>query len=320
LPYISHIQAGTLAREIRILHCKYGDIVRVAPDELSFAAPEALQDIYAKTATHPAFPKGPFWNGTIKGQPFMVLNALDPSDHARMRKDVASAFSEKAVRAQECLIEKYATRLVACLEQAVSKSEKGVVLDITSWINFAAFDCIGDLAFGESFNCLESNEFRPWAFEILATFKAVACATSLRYYPYLDCFLKMAIPKRVWETQKYHFQLAVDKVQRRLGREKERRRPDVIGMLKLDEKGREGLTIRELHAHAPLIIIAGSQTIVTVLSGIVNFLVKNPEKLAILTNEVRNIRNKSGITQVALKDLEYLNGVIKEGLRVCMPA
>jgi cytochrome P450 len=210
--------------------------------------------------------------------------------------------------------------LVSRLEQIVSKSEKGAVLDITSWINFAAFDCIGDLAFGESFNCLESNEFHPWAFEILATFKAVACAASLRYYPYLDWLLRLAIPKRVWETQKYHFQLAVDKVQRRLGRKKERQRPDVISMIKLDEKGRQGLTIRELHAHAPLIIIAGSQTIVTVLSGIVNFLVKTPEKLARLTNEVRNIRNKNEITQAALKDLEYLNGVIKEGLRICMPA
>jgi cytochrome P450 len=210
--------------------------------------------------------------------------------------------------------------LVSRLEQIVSKSEKGAVLDITSWINFAAFDCIGDLAFGESFNCLESNEFHPWAFEILGTFKAVACAASLRYYPYLDWLLRLAIPKRVWETQKYHFQLAVDKVQRRLGRKKERQRPDVISMIKLDEKGRQGLTIRELHAHAPLIIIAGSQTIVTVLSGIVNFLVKTPEKLARLTNEVRNIRNKNEITQAALKDLEYLNGVIKEGLRICMPA
>jgi len=89
----------------------------------------------------------------------MVLNALDPSDHARMRKDVASAFSEKAVRAQEGLIEQYATKLVSSLEQVVSNSEKGVVLDITGRINFAAFDCIGDLAFGESFNCLESNDF-----------------------------------------------------------------------------------------------------------------------------------------------------------------
>ena len=54
----------------------------------------------------------------------MVLNALDPSDHARMRKDVASAFREKAVRAQEGLIEQYATKLVSFLEQVVSNSKK----------------------------------------------------------------------------------------------------------------------------------------------------------------------------------------------------
>jgi cytochrome P450 len=309
-----------LAREIRALHCKYGDVVRVAPDELSFATPEALQDIYANTPGRPAFPKGPYWNGTIKGQPTMVLNALNQSDHARMRKNVASALTEKAIQAREALIEQYATKMICCLEQVVSKTEYGTVVDITRWLNFTAFDLIGELGFGESFNCLESNEFHAWAFQILATFKAVACAASLRYYPYLDWLLRPAIPKSVWETQKHHFQLAVDKLQRRLRLQKERQGLDVIGMLKLDEQKRGGLTIRELHAHAPLIIIAGSQTIVTVTSGIVNYLVKTPEKLAILTNEVRNIRNEREITVASLKNLKYLNAVINEGLRLCMPA
>jgi cytochrome P450 len=318
--YIRHIQTGTLAREIRALHQKYGDVVRVAPDELSFATPEALQDIYTNTPGRPAFPKGPFWNGTIKGQPFMVLNALNQSDHARMRKNLAPALTEKAIRAQEGIIELYATKLVRCLEQVVSKTENGAVVDITRWLNFTAFDLIGELGFGESFNCLERNEFHPWALEILATFKAVASAVSLRYYPYLDWLLTLGIPRTVWEKQKYHFGLAVDKLERRLGLEKERQRLDVIGTLKLDEQGREGLTRRELHAHAPLIIIAGSQTIVTVLSGIMNFLVKTPGKLAILTHEVRNIQNESEVTLAAVKNLEYLNAVLNEGLRLCMPA
>jgi cytochrome P450 len=318
--YIRHIVDGTLAREIQKLHRKYGEVVRVAPDELSFATPEALQDIYANIPGRPAFPKGPFWNGTIKGQPTMVLNALNRSDHARMRKNIASALTEKAIRAQEGIIERYATKLVYCLERVVFDAENGVVVDITRWLNFTAFDLIGDLGFGESFNCLESDEFHPWAIQILATFKAVACAVSLRYYPCLDWLLRLSIPKSVWGTQRHHFQLAVDKLQRRLGLEKERQRFDLIGMLKLDEQGREGLTTRELHAHAPLIIIAGSQTIVTVLSGIINFLVKNPGKLDILTKEVRNIQDESEITLAAIKNLKYLNAVINEGLRICMPA
>lgn len=250
----------------------------------------------------------------------MVLNALDQSDHARMRKVIAPAFTEKAIRGQEDLIESYAAKFVQCLEQEVCKAGiNGTVVDITRWFNFTAFDLIGDLVFGESFNCLESNEFHHWAFQILATFKAVTCAVSLRYYPYLDWLLRLAIPKSVWETQKYHFGLAVDKVQRRLGAEKER--PDVLGMLKMDEEARDGLTIREVHATAPLLIIAGSQTIVTGLSGIINYMVKNPDKLAILTCEVReSFNDESEITIAAVKDQRYLNAVLNEGLRICMPA
>ncbi|CZR56893.1 related to isotrichodermin C-15 hydroxylase (cytochrome P-450 monooxygenase CYP65A1) [Phialocephala subalpina] len=317
--YIRHIWTGTLAREIREIHLKYGDVVRVAPDELSFATPDALQDIYTNFG-QPAFPKGPVWNGTIPGQPTMVLNALNPSDHARMRKVVAPAFTEKAIRAQEGIIESYAANFVRCLEQEVSRAGiNGTVLDITRWFNFTAFDLIGELVFGESFNCLDNNEFHHWAIQILATFKAVTCAVSLRYYPYLDWLLRLAIPKSVWETQKYHFGLAVDKVQRRLGVEKERQ--DVLGMLKMDEQARDGLTIRELHATAPLLIIAGSQTIVTVLSGITSYLAKNPQKLAFLTREVReSFRNENEITVSAGKDLGYLNAVLNEGLRLCMPA
>lgn len=317
--YIRHIWSGTLAREIREIHLKYGDVVRVAPDELSFATPEALQDLYTNIG-QPAFPKGRWWNGTITGQPTMVLNALNPSDHARMRKVIAPYFTEKAVRDQEGLIESYAAKFIHCLEQEVSKAGiNGTVIDITCWFNFTAFDLIGDLAFGESFNCLESNEFHHWAFQILATFKAVTCAVSLRYYPSLDWLLGLAIPKRVWDMQKYHFGLAVDKVERRLAVEKER--PDVFGSLKLDERAIDGLTRRELHATAPLLIIAGSQTIVTVLSGITNYLVKNPEKLAILAHEIReNFQNESEMTVAIVKDLVYLNAVLNEGLRICMPA
>jgi hypothetical protein len=51
-----------------------------------------------------------------------------------------------------------------------------------------------------------------------------------------------------------------------------------------------------------------------------NFLVKTPGKLAILTDEVRNIQNESEVTLAAVKNLEYLNAVLDEGLRLCMPA
>jgi len=113
-------------------------------------------------------------------------------------------------------------------------------------------------------------------------------------------------------------QLSVDKVNRRLNLEKER--PDLISLIKLDEAGKEGLTLPELQATSSVIIVAGSETTVSVLSGTTNYLVKNSDKLAHLVAEIRgSFQSESDITLTALKDTTYLNAVIQEGLRLCNP-
>jgi cytochrome P450 len=91
-------------------------------------------------------------------------------------------------------------------------------------------------------------------------------------------------------------------------------------MIKRDDAGVKGITLSELHAATGLLIIAGSETTVTVLSGIVNYLVKSPDKLNGLTNEVRlSFKNEGEMTLSALKELPYLGAVIQEGLRLCNP-
>ncbi|KAF7937988.1 uncharacterized protein EAE97_007784 [Botrytis byssoidea] len=92
-------------------------------------------------------------------------------------------------------------------------------------------------------------------------------------------------PESVLRKQREHWDLAVEKINRRL--EREMSRPDIISLIKRDEDAKEGLTIQELQATASVIIVAGSETTVSVLSGITNYLVNNPEKLTLLTSEIR---------------------------------
>jgi cytochrome P450 len=95
---------------------------------------------------------------------------------------------------------------------------------------------------------------------------------------------------------------------------------DLIGGIRRDDEGKEGLRLVEIQATASVIIVAGSETTVTVLSGTTSYLVKNAEKLGALTKEVRErFENESDITLAALKELPYLNAVIQEGLRLCNP-
>lgn len=62
----------------------------------------------------------------------------------------------------------------------------------------------------------------------------------------------------------------------------------------------------------------GSETTATVLSGTLNYLVNNRDKLSILEQEIRDLE-ESGLSLSTLQDLPYLNAVLKEGLRLCPP-
>lgn len=83
----------------------------------------------------------------IAGTPVTLINA--PREyHGRMRKALAHGFSEKRIREQEEIIGKYIDQLMNKLGEK-SGMDGTVPLDMTAWYNFALFDVIGDLTFGE---------------------------------------------------------------------------------------------------------------------------------------------------------------------------
>jgi hypothetical protein len=77
-----------------------------------------------------------------------------------MRRLQSHAFSEKALSAQETVIQGYVGQFIRGLGQQAEASKTGLV-SLGSWFNFATFDIIGDLAFAESFDCLEKGVMNP---------------------------------------------------------------------------------------------------------------------------------------------------------------
>jgi cytochrome P450 len=318
LGYLFSLWSGWLHTDVQDIHRQYGGIVRIAPDEISFACPEAWQDIYMNTPGRPAFPKSKLWHGAPSGRANSVLNALDPKEHSRFRKAMDPAFTEKAVRMQEPILQSHVQLFISQLDKLASPKTSGTVLDIVRWVGFVVFDAIGDLGFGEPFGCLETSEFHPWCSMIFNSLRAATYSVSLKFYPAVSSLMRFAVPASVMKKQMEHWKLAEDKINRRLNLEKER--PDIVSMIKMDDQGVDGLTYAEMKATSSLIIVAGSETTTTVLSGITNLLVKNPDKLSRLAMEVRTkFRSESDVTLSPLKDLSYLNAVINEGLRLCNP-
>lgn len=82
----------------------------------------------------------------------------------------------------------------------------------------------------------------------------------------------------------------------------------------------QGLLFEELSSNAGLLIVAGSETTATLLSGATFFLTSNPTALRRLTEEVRStFKRKEDITLRSVQSLPYMLACLNESLRQYPP-
>jgi cytochrome P450 len=123
---------------IRDLHKKYGPVVRISPNLLSFTEPEVWKDVYGHKATSFNKELKYFYGPDPYGQPGGLLRA-DNVNHARQRKLVNHAFSDKALKDQEYLLKGYVEILVEQLKR-IATQKNGDTVDLVKWYNFTTFD------------------------------------------------------------------------------------------------------------------------------------------------------------------------------------
>lgn len=148
LPHIYYRELrGTFYKEIRDLHNKHGNIVRVGPDELSIDGSISWNDVYGhRKAGEEEFKKDvlfyrPQENGKgVNGSGVHDIFTAGREDHRRQRRLVAHAFSDSALNEQEDLVKGYVDLLMLRFKENVAK---GDAFDIVKWYNYTTFDIIG---------------------------------------------------------------------------------------------------------------------------------------------------------------------------------
>ncbi|KAI4127757.1 MAG: hypothetical protein LQ341_006758, partial [Variospora aurantia] len=212
------------------LHTKYGGVVRIMPNSLSFNTAQAW-----KVANH--------------------------SDHARIRKLLSHAFSEKALREQEPILMYYFHLLVSKLKEQIDSPAAGRVFKL----------------------------------------------------------LLSAIPS-VADLQKSHFDFTRKNTESRLDRNTDRKDFTTYILRHNDERG---MTREEIISTSGVLLIGGSETTATLLSGATYHLLTNPDKFVKLQAEVRGaFQDESDMTLNSLAKhdlLPYLEAVLIESLRMYPP-
>ncbi|CAG8959720.1 hypothetical protein HYFRA_00001626 [Hymenoscyphus fraxineus] len=306
---------GKSVHDVEKIHAYYGPIVRIAPNEISVAGPDGWKDIYATRPGHKIFPKNGIWyGGKTIGQPESLINVENPADHERMRRLLNPAFTPKAVDSQECTVQFYVDLLISKLRDRAAAKES---VDIVSWYNFVTFDIVGDLGFGEPFNCLQDSQYHIWVSTIFTTFKNTFMLGALGCYPLLSKVLGAMIPSSIREPALRNRAMGKEKVHRRLNLEKERN--DFMTPVIRGEDSKS-MSLSEIEGTFHTIIVAGSETTATVLSGITNYLTRDAAVMNRLCVEIRSaFQNEKDIDFSATRNLPYLNAVIQEGMRMCPP-
>lgn len=147
---------------------------------------------------------------------------------------------------------------------------------------------------------------------------------SINFFSPLDKLLTLAIPTGIMQKMKYHQSLAKSKVEQLLAMQQNKatRRCFVGSILQYnEEKGEIKIPDEEIQENMTLLIFAGSETTSSATASVLTQLLRYPDALSKVEDEVRRaFGNEEEITVDSVKNLEYLTAVIKEGIRMGPPA
>ena len=304
---------GRIIHDLAALHRQHGEVVRVGPTGLSFISPEAWLDIYARKPG-----QGVFRKDELRYTKDLCINGAqeiltsDEADHSRLRRVLAHAFSDKAIREQEPLVQKHVDVLMQQLARNLTKGD----VDMSKWLNWTTFDIIGDLAFGEPFGCLADGDYHPWVSLIFETVQAVSVMGAIKQFPWLDAVFQRLIPDALYEKLRSHHELSIAKVNRRL--EMTTDRGDFLQQILAHAGSEKEMTKGEIYSNAALLIMAGSETSGTAMAGCTYYLAKHQGILKKVRAELHSqCARKGDITfDKVLDSMPYLAAVLEEAMRL----
>ncbi|KAI9623504.1 hypothetical protein KEM48_009399 [Puccinia striiformis f. sp. tritici PST-130] len=341
-----HTRFGKRYQIIHELHQKHGRFVRIAPNELSIADPDAIAVVLGHgTGTT----KSKFYDAfvAIHRGLFVTIKHERQSGPHQKAKDNLEHIQSKEYSGIRAIYRRHSGLFSEKMDQVAAEpnsvhdhkpqsdskeddDEGWRILDILPWFNYLAFDIIGDLAFGERFGMIERGAdiagvekegevlYLP-AIQILnerGEFSATqgSLPAGLRpYMKYIDPWFS-----RGAASVKNLTGIATNQVNLRLSQTGQSRK-DLLARLQTGQDA-DGNPMGkdELIAEALTQLIAGSDTTSNSSCMILWWAIKHPNVYQKLMQELdENLGTEAGVVSYAdSKDLKYLNACINETLRI----
>lgn len=310
------------------VHKKYGPFVRLTPNDVQIAEPEAIEAIYSAKAGMTKTEFYDSFSNAIRGRCDLFTDR-DEVHHTHRRKIVASFYTQASVL-------EYEPRIANVIDQFCKQMDRfadsGEIFDVSVWLRKYTFDMIGALFYGkdDGFGFIKDNvDYNGWMNLMLQMAPPVS---SLAYLPW-GCQGAYMMSQMLWSDTRnamlgfYKVQYDAEKAvksrlaDRAAGKAKDKK--DVLnGLLDIVETKSSDLNFQASDVAVELwtTIWAGSDTTAFSLTTIFYMLMKHPEKLKKLLNELEAAFSSGALSEpVRYNDaikLPYLKACVTEAMRI----
>ncbi|KAF2622216.1 cytochrome P450 [Macroventuria anomochaeta] len=307
------------------LHEKYGPLIRIAPNELSYSKPDGVSLIYRLSRPLEKTDWYHAWKGAGLKSQIDMFTITNEKKHTAYRRVVGAVYSLTSILKNEVQMDQNVAMLLDRLDGFVERKED---VDLGLWLEMYAYDNIGSVFFGKPFGFLETSS--DYGGYIAAVHKAMPFLSVVSMAPAYARSILMVIAAVV--PSLLRAVLAVDDIRKTAVRETEEamarksddsQRHDMLTrLLDITEKKGEKIEIthHEVTGEMWVAVIAGADSTAGGLRAIIYHILKHPSVMAKLTAEIDSAYANGTLTHPAqhsqVTTLVYLTAVCKEAARV----
>ncbi|KAM0545314.1 hypothetical protein ACHAPJ_011386 [Fusarium lateritium] len=333
--YILARYGGFRSKKLHEAH-RDNPVLRIGPSSVSFSSPDAIRAIYGHSTK---CTKGDMYAAPA-GPHTSLLDVVDKQAHARKRRYMSHALATRNLETWEFKVADKVERLLRQFDSVCDETAGGVgIVDFRKWSNLFTVEAIVDIALSHRLGCLDRGD------DSVTIVTADGKEKQVRYIEALHAG-KRATSMLVWSTGSFRFMRAIlssipgwfrsqwkeggqfDEMVRFLTRtrlERYRNGEDLDDIIRsvIEDMGGElrQLPQEEIEAEVSVLMDAGSDTTAIALNHVMFNLLRNPQALQKLRQELKEYTDQDVpiVKYDQVKNLPYLRACLDESLRVLPP-